>query len=739
MKIISILVSLFIATAINVSAQSGWTMTDSGLPDTKGVGQISVGMNDNTALWGLAINDDGSIFDAFTRSIDGGSTWTSGTFNAGTGLSQLFAIDATTCWAVFNTGADQGLYKTEDGGTTWVKKGTAYGASSFANVIHFFDDMNGFAEGDPLDGYFELYTTSDGGENWTRVDEPNIPAPTSGEYGITGNYDAVGDNIWFGTNQGRIYRSTDKGYTWNVALTDFGATETVSMKMFDANNGIAFRSYLNIGLEPILNETTDGGATWTSFNTVGLSYARYFALVPGTTNTIIGSASDLDAGQGISISYDGGHNWTEISSGYPFMASAWLDEQTGWCGTTSTGSGNDGMYIFGEAPTPPAPSGLVGEVIGSTVHLTWSAPAQNGFTDDFEGYDDFVLDFAPWTNVDVDGSTTYGMTGIDWENAYAEQAFIIFNPTATTPAVTDIVPHSGDKLAACFAATTPDNNDWMITPLTGIESGASVDFWAKSYTADYGLERFKVGVSTTGMDPADFTIISPGAYVEAPVEDWTEFNYSLDAYAGQSVYVAIQCVSSDAFILLVDDFTVGVSKSGIVYNPASSSVAKGTKSLVPVNYKPLPTSTNTVKEADVFLGYNVYRDGSVINGSLVATESYDDENLAVGLYDYYVTAVYDEGESDPSNTVTVDVITGLVENAADVMSIYPNPATSLVNVKADEEIISVELFNISGQQVMNTAVGSSSYRFDVSNQPSGIYYIKVNTKTNSTIKKMSIY
>lgn len=37
--------------------------------------------------------------------------------------------------------------------------------------------------------------------------------------------------------------------------------------------------------------------------------------------------------------------------------------------------------------------------------------------------------------VDVDQSTTYGMTGITWPNAYAAQAYMIFNPSATTPAV----------------------------------------------------------------------------------------------------------------------------------------------------------------------------------------------------------------------------------------------------------------------------------------------------------------
>ena len=38
-------------------------------------------------------------------------------------------------------------------------------------------------------------------------------------------------------------------------------------------------------------------------------------------------------------------------------------------------------------------------------------------------------------------------------------------------------------------------------------------------------------------------------------DTWTRFAYSLDAYAGNSVYVAVQCVSNNDFYLLVDDVT----------------------------------------------------------------------------------------------------------------------------------------------------------------------------------------
>jgi hypothetical protein len=53
-----------------------------------------------------------------------------------------------------------------------------------------------------------------------------------------------------------------------------------------------------------------------------------------------------------------------------------------------------------------------------------------------------------------------------------------------------------------------------------------------------------------------------------------------------------------------------------------------------------------------FLGYNVYRNSEQINEEPVEGTEYTDNNVVNGVtYEYYVTAVYEEGESGHSNTV----------------------------------------------------------------------------------------
>ncbi|MBK9357564.1 MAG: T9SS type A sorting domain-containing protein [Bacteroidales bacterium] len=174
---------------------------------------------------------------------------------------------------------------------------------------------------------------------------------------------------------------------------------------------------------------------------------------------------------------------------------------------------------------------------------------------DFEAQADFDLTFTPWEAVDLDGGATYGFTEITFPHSGEPMAYIAFNPLTTTPAVTGMAPHGGARLGACFASVPPAvNDDWMISPQVTLGEYPMLSMWVKSYTAEYGLETYNVLVSTTDNNPSSFTQIA--GPIEAPATAWTYVEYDLTDYQGQAVYVAIQCVSSDKFIFLIDDVAV---------------------------------------------------------------------------------------------------------------------------------------------------------------------------------------
>lgn len=211
--------------------------------------------------------------------------------------------------------------------------------------------------------------------------------------------------------------------------------------------------------------------------------------------------------------------------------------------------------------------------------VCFAATVSAQINDGAESYTTFTLNpSGTWTWVDVDQSPTYGFTGIAFENSGSAMAAIVFDPSATTPALESLIPHGGSKLFAFFASTTPPNNDWMISPR--LLSAGTFSFWAKSYTTQYGMERFKVLTSTTDNQPSSFTAITTGSYVTVDTA-WTQFTYTIPASAK---YVAIQCVSNDAFIFCVDDVqytgTVAVEETvvetSVFPNPASDFVTLST-------------------------------------------------------------------------------------------------------------------------------------------------------------------
>ncbi|MDP6143877.1 MAG: choice-of-anchor J domain-containing protein, partial [Candidatus Marinimicrobia bacterium] len=117
------------------------------------------------------------------------------------------------------------------------------------------------------------------------------------------------------------------------------------------------------------------------------------------------------------------------------------------------------------------------------------------------------------------------------------------------------------------------NDDWLITPQLTLSANSSISFsfWARSLLANY-LEDFNVKLATSGNSISDFTITLE-AVTSAPF-DWTEYSYDLSTYSGQSIYLAVQCVSIDQYYLFVDDFEVASNPMLIADFIASDTIGE---------------------------------------------------------------------------------------------------------------------------------------------------------------------
>ena len=102
--------------------------------------------------------------------------------------------------------------------------------------------------------------------------------------------------------------------------------------------------------------------------------------------------------------------------------------------------------------------------------------------------------------------------------------------------------------------TGTTTNDWFILPEITIARGDVFSFWGREITNQYGSEVINVGI----YGSEDGTFASTLAEnVEVSSIEWEEYSYSLSAYAGQTVRLAINCVSNDVFGFMFDDIFVG--------------------------------------------------------------------------------------------------------------------------------------------------------------------------------------
>ena len=138
------------------------------------------------------------------------------------------------------------------------------------------------------------------------------------------------------------------------------------------------------------------------------------------------------------------------------------------------------------------------------------------------------------------------------------------------------------------------------------------------------------------------------------------------------------------------------------------------------------------------LGYNVYRDGEMINPAIIATLFYDDTLISPDQYLYYVTAVYPECES-ASDTVSL-LITKINHINNTGITILPNPATDIVYISlngVDYTEATVVVYDIDGRAVINEVFNGQA-ELNVSSLEAGIYFVKVNTATMNEIRKLVI-
>jgi hypothetical protein len=175
---------------------------------------------------------------------------------------------------------------------------------------------------------------------------------------------------------------------------------------------------------------------------------------------------------------------------------------------------------------------------------------------------------------------------------------------------------------------------------------------------------------------------------------------------------------------------VGMLDPGQSLNTVTGLTAQVTESTVHLNWN-APSGGTTV------LGYNIYRNDTLLNSSPVTVLNYNDLSVANGKQTYCVTAVYSGGESQE---VCVDawVTVGIPNTDPAAYRVYPNPATEVINISTPVPFSQVRLFSLMGQEVYTYNTPGNNLRILTEGFVKGMYILKINADNRIITKQVSI-
>jgi len=220
------------------------------------------------------------------KTTNSGSNWintSTGLIPANINLTNISVFARDTVLTIGQMTGSSNVYRTVNGGANW---NLVFTQAGNLRSVWMKNGVNAFMVGDPVGGRWSLWKTTNAGLNW---DSTGLNLPQNGtETGFNNSLVIVNDTIWFGTNNSRIYKSTNYGTNWSFIST----SPEVNSSMLWIPQNIMYGSinYKVIGGNNIyystnqganwLQATCPGSGMFTGF-AGGLVGSDYFALGPG--------------------------------------------------------------------------------------------------------------------------------------------------------------------------------------------------------------------------------------------------------------------------------------------------------------------------------------------------------------------------------------------------------------------------------------------------------------------------
>ncbi|MBE0663815.1 MAG: VCBS repeat-containing protein [Bacteroidales bacterium] len=234
----------------------------------------------------IIVGDNGTLLKG-----DGTSPWILDEVFTPNDLAAVHILSSTEAVVLDEEGW---VYKSTDGGDTWVAATTKPAFLASAKDVHFSTMLDGWVIGQSSNTG-ALYHTTDGGNSWIAVTD---------FLGYYVKVDVVGTNIWAANVGGRYYRSHDGGSTWIQGDLPADPLQINDMDFYNENIGYA------VGMWGYVFRTNDGGITWDILTTPHSNHTFTDIYLLGPNEFWLSTSNDVAY-----YTATGGQNWAVMQIG----------------------------------------------------------------------------------------------------------------------------------------------------------------------------------------------------------------------------------------------------------------------------------------------------------------------------------------------------------------------------------------------------------------------------------------
>lgn len=104
-----------------------------------------------------------------------------------------------------------------------------------------------------------------------------------------------------------------------------------------------------------------------------------------------------------------------------------------------------------------------------------------------------------------------------------------------------------------------------------------------------------------------------------------------------------------------------------------------------------------------------------------------------------IVTVTDSNNCSSQATALVTCATGINNyDSQNQISIFPNPSNGLFTIQSSDRISNIEISNLIGEKIYFSQINLDKTEIDLSKEPTGIYFIKVNSEKGTVTKKIII-